>query len=90
MGCSYCRFGCAWIEGTGCVTDGTWIWPEGLAHYVEQHHVPLPGEFLETMKRNGWQVPHRSAAHSALGHGDSTFWVEWTARLRQAGSQTIV
>ena len=29
------------------LTDGTYVWPEGLAHYVEQHGVKLPGEFLE-------------------------------------------
>ena len=41
--CSYCRFGCfPPDEDGGCpemggrdLTDGVWMWPEGLAHYVE-------------------------------------------------------
>jgi hypothetical protein len=80
MGLSYCRFGCEWIEGTACVTDGTWVWPEGLAHYVDVHNVPLPVEFLETMKHNRWKVPRVSPKRIAMGRWDSTFWVEWTAQ----------
>jgi hypothetical protein len=80
LGFSYCRFGCETIEGTSCVTDGTWVWPEGLAHYVEVHHVPLPDEFLETMRRNRWKVPRSARARAITRHWDSTFWVEWTDR----------
>lgn len=29
------------------LTDGIYIWPEGLAHYVFDHHVRLPPEFVE-------------------------------------------
>ena len=27
--------------------DGDWVWPEGLAHYVETHSVMLPEPFVE-------------------------------------------
>jgi len=81
LGFSYCRFGCADdVDGTSCVTDGTWVWPEGLIHYVEVHHVPLPREFLATMKRNLWMVPPWASVLAALKHWDTRFWVEWTAR----------
>ena len=100
LGFSYCRFGCERIEGTRCLTDGTWVWPEGLAHYVEVHGVPLPDEFLKTMEMNRWTVPHQCArarvgrARSDGGHlsyWDRTFWVEWTARtLKQDGNTSGV
>ena len=41
LGVSYCRFGCEWVEGSRCITDGTWVWPEGLVHYVEVHTFPF-------------------------------------------------
>ena len=42
-GWSYCRIGC-WrtMLGTKDLTDGVWVWPEGLAHYVARHGVRLP------------------------------------------------
>jgi hypothetical protein len=47
LGYSYCRFGCSEMDmGTADLSDGTYIWPEGLAHYVQHHEVPLPDDFL--------------------------------------------
>jgi hypothetical protein len=45
MGLSTCRI-CG--ESLGCeeLTDGKWAWPQGLAHYVEEHNVRLPEEFI--------------------------------------------
>ena len=43
--------------GSSDLTDGVWLWPEGLAHYVEVHGLPLPEEFIATMKGNSWQPP---------------------------------
>ena len=48
-GWSYCRFGCGIAPsalGDRDLTDGVWVWPEGLAHYVEVHAVRLPDEFI--------------------------------------------
>lgn len=50
-GRSWCRFRCGEL-GMGSLefTDGKYVWPEGLAHYVEFHNVRLPdtiiGHFL--------------------------------------------
>lgn len=32
--------------GTSCLSDGHFIWPEGLAHYVDKHSVRPPEEFI--------------------------------------------
>ncbi len=45
MGYSPCRL-CDKDNGTGEFTDGTFAWPQGLAHYVEDHDVRLPEWFV--------------------------------------------
>jgi hypothetical protein len=32
--------------GSSDLSDGFWVWPEGLAHYIEDHHVVLPDDFI--------------------------------------------
>lgn len=46
FGPSWCRFGCKGALGHRDLGDGTWVWPEGLAHYVEAHDVRLPERFV--------------------------------------------
>jgi hypothetical protein len=63
MGYSNCRFSCGIREklmGSRTYYDGKWVWPEGLAHYVEAHSVCLPEAFLDTMRSNGWVIPDLS------------------------------
>lgn len=43
FGFSTCRV-CGEPNGSVEFTDGTYIWPEGLAHYVRDHSVRLPVE----------------------------------------------
>ncbi|TCO40938.1 hypothetical protein EV646_11629 [Kribbella antiqua] len=44
-GVSMCRF-CGCANRALELTDGTWYWPDGLAHYVGEHAVRLPAEFV--------------------------------------------
>lgn len=46
MGSSRCRI-CSCLNGCRDLTDGYYLWPEGLAHYVLDHSVRLPTEFLK-------------------------------------------
>lgn len=48
-GWSSCRICGKANNGSTCLTDGTWIWPEGLAHYVEAHDACLPAEFVTSI-----------------------------------------
>jgi len=44
-GWSHCRI-CGYDRnGHADLSDGTYLWPEGLAHYVREHQVQLPGQF---------------------------------------------
>jgi hypothetical protein len=84
-GMSYCRFQCGvpgYEMGTRCLSDGEWVWPEGLAHYVECHEVRLPDEFVESMRRRDWEVvPGPDPARRMTnGDPDCSFWMTWGAR----------
>ena len=45
-GLSTCRF-CGQQNGALELSDGVWLWPDGLAHYVDDHSVRLPVEFVD-------------------------------------------
>ena len=65
MGHSWCRFECGIARssmGSKDLSDGTWLWPEGLAHYVEQHSVRLPRRFIEHARAANFVVPELSSA----------------------------
>jgi hypothetical protein len=52
-GPSWCRMGCAGFPkdiGTQDLTDGVWLFPEGLVHYVRHHAVRPPAAFLEHLR----------------------------------------
>ncbi len=83
MGFSVCRC-CARADGTmgtRDLTDGEWVWPQGLAHYVREHSLPLPAQFIERIIANGLHAAPDAAAHVSE-HWDApydyTFWHAWT------------
>jgi len=43
-GMSHCRI-CGISNGAGEFTDGYFVWPEGLVHYVRDHNLRLPKRF---------------------------------------------
>lgn len=49
-GFSTCRI-CGKGLGTQCRTfDGTWVFPEKFEHYIEEHGLTLPQEFIDHLK----------------------------------------
>jgi hypothetical protein len=55
-GPSWCRL-CDADVGSVELTDGAFDWPEGLIHYVDEHCVRLPPEFLRHVLEGGAQQP---------------------------------
>jgi hypothetical protein len=53
FGWSNCRI-CGKANGSAELTDGVYLWPEGLAHYVREHSVRLPDAVLD-------HISHRQA-----------------------------
>ena len=45
-GLSPCRI-CGAHNGANLLTDGTYAWPDGLVHYVVEHRLRLPTEFVD-------------------------------------------
>jgi hypothetical protein len=91
-GWSYCRFDCGIAPsalGDRDLTDGMWVWPEGLPHYVEVHSVRLPDEFIDHMRSLGWRAPAEpitrwvDRAVAERPQVDGTFWIEWARRTRK-------
>lgn len=46
MGFSPCRM-CGCDNGSLEFTDGVYVWPEGFAHYIANHDVRPPQEFID-------------------------------------------
>ena len=90
LGYSFCRFGCGIdcsLMGSCDLTDVEWVWPQGLAHYVEAHAVELPEELFNRMRGHHWRVPdldgiREVGCHAALATFDFSFWEAW-ARQHQ-------
>ena len=55
MGCSTCRF-CGRENGCAELTDGTYVWPEGLSHYVRERAVRLPAGFVDHIVESELQI----------------------------------
>lgn len=49
FGHSVCRF-CGKENGCRDLTDGTYVWPEGYAHYLREHGVKPPIHFIEHVR----------------------------------------
>jgi hypothetical protein len=75
-GRSYCRFGCGW-NGSAERSDGVWVWPEGLAHYVQCHGVRLPDDLVSHMRGRGFRPPASVSLTSTRPATSSAYWRYW-------------
>jgi hypothetical protein len=69
MGTSRCRF-CAKDLGSREFSDGVFAWPEGLDHYVHEHHVRLPDAFVQTCAAPSQRLP------DWLRHTRPELWIQ--------------
>lgn len=81
-GLSVCRL-CGAGNGGGEQTDGEYfVWPEGLAHYVEEHGVRLPDEVVAIAVRGpAPDVDPDRFALALLETGELTIDTDWWAGL---------
>lgn len=85
-GYSWCRFpGGPPDEEMGCAerSDGEWVWPEGLAVYVERYAVRLPEEFLRSVAARGYVPPDIDADVFQYHPHDYDFWDGWVRANRR-------
>jgi hypothetical protein len=84
-GWSNCRV-CDIRNGTTELTDGLhFVWPEGLAHYVEEHAVRLPDEVLAIAERGPAQIVDPAAMERAIFETrELAIADEWWRSLRRS------
>lgn len=75
-GLSDCRF-CGEFVGSKLLTDRNYCWPEGLAHYLIQHDVRLPDEFVSHVLG--------VVAESGTAEGQAPEFDDFGQRLRGGG-----
>lgn len=47
-----------WIGGAGSLmTDGEWVWSVDLVYYLSRYHIALPADFLDHVRKSGYQAP---------------------------------
>ena len=65
-------------------TDGVWLWPEYLSHYVKHYRLKLPTAFVETMRINNWEAPasFEELDVDSLEIGEETFCGRCGKRMR--------
>ena len=76
-----CRFACGPAGrnlGRRDLTDGRFVWPEGLAHYVLVHSTRLPEAFVEHVRAEAGPRDRRPRAPRArAGMIDDAPWLAW-------------
>jgi hypothetical protein len=83
-GHSFCRFDCGasdLVMGSREYWDGAWVWPEGLAHYVESHSVCLPDEFLQRALAP-WMPDFSGIPAFPDVEVTWNYWLDWTEQFR--------
>lgn len=80
-GISWCRFFCDHPMGHAELTDGAWVWPQDLSHYVRDHNVRLPDSFIERIrtKPKPVDIPEGGWLHI---DPDVSFWITWCTEHR--------
>lgn len=86
-GYSYCRFSDGPEDnkmGSSDLTDGFWVWPEGLAVYIEKFDVMLPENFVEYARQHHFNIPGNlniEKMENDLLKGkliyNKQFWIDW-------------
>lgn len=68
-------------------TDGTWVWPGGVAYYLRNHHVPPVPQLVQHIRDNGYAVPpvspgaEAAATAVATGQAESAPLPPYTPRV---------
>jgi len=75
-GSPWCRFSCGYSNsnmGYRDLSDGYFVWPDNLSHYVRDHNVQLPQDFIQHVQSGTPPIPKESWALDR----DVTYWQDW-------------
>lgn len=72
---------CAEVVPSLCYhSDGEWLWPDSLAHYVRSHNIALPDRFVHAIRERSY-IPPQEAELPNVAIRDLP-WPESWARMR--------
>jgi hypothetical protein len=78
---SWCRFACGERRlGRSERSDGTFVWPDGLAHYVAVHGVVLPPRFVAHVRAHDGVLPKVRLGKPRRGLYDAVPWLAFGRR----------
>lgn len=83
LGFAECRFFGRTTDktmGASDLSDGVWLWPEGLAVYVDEYGVRLPEEFVEHVLSTASSVNDTSSSEPCVREIDFEYWEQWCQR----------
>lgn len=81
LGYACCRLGDVPEKEMGCadLSDGRYIWPEGLWIYVARFDVRIPDDMVEHMRANNFKLPEGlRAADIPREDVDLEYWENWS------------
>lgn len=68
------------LIGNRTLTDGTYAWHEGFAHYVEEHGILFPVEFRQHLRSVNYALPNRllsSSKDAGSFKFDHVMWIRF-------------
>ncbi|MEV7602976.1 hypothetical protein AB0O91_36980 [Kitasatospora sp. NPDC089797] len=68
----------------GCsslASDGSWLWRKDFPHYLETHHVSLPGPFLDHVRSLDYRMPTIIVADFAPHYDETMPLVGWASAV---------
>ena len=90
MGFSYCRFRNGLPPqqmGSRDLTDGHWVWPDGLLVYLDRYNIDLPNQFLKYIEDHAYTVGDPDITHlledAALYGYSFKSWILWSSQVRR-------
>lgn len=85
-----CVFGCGtdWTGTSMHISDGEWVWPVHLAHYVQQHDVMLPEQFIQHALRSTDEP--KFVEHLDRSQIDDTYWLQWCRENRSYSETEVI
>jgi hypothetical protein len=99
-GYSYCRFADGPSdELMGCcdITDGFWVWPEGLPVYIEKYNIHLPKDFIDHMRKSGFKINQKLDLEEMTTQFvkkelvyNTDFWKDWCNNYMKNGTELSV
>ncbi|MFE4356059.1 hypothetical protein [Kitasatospora sp. NPDC056800] len=80
-------------HSSGCsspMTDGVWLWRLDFPHYLETHHVALPGAFVEHVRSLDYRMPAVSVARFAPHYDETMPLIGWASAVPWRSAVTVL